>query len=293
VASRRVSWAEVYERLRAAPAGRLFGVPRGGAIVAGLTGRAVDDPRDADWIVDDVARTGATLDALMARTSKPGWALFDVRARPQSDSALVMPWDARKDLSTHGRLVAIGRELLEVLGYDPSCPGLVQTPDRWARWWQEFHTVDPAGVDVTFDAVTSGQLVAVSGVRVWSLCEHHLLPFVADVTIAYVPNGRILGLSKFARIAQRAGRRLQLQERLTEEIASCVERVTASPDLGVIAIGRHLCMEARGVRSAGRTSTVALRGALRTDPSLRSDLYRLAGVPSSTVDPWLGEPARQ
>src|SRR5262245_13700030 len=99
------------------------------------------------------------------------------------------------------RLLELGRELLVALGEDPDREGLQGTPRRWADWWREFIEYDPGNTETTFSSVSTDQLVCVSGMRVFSLCEHHLLPMWCDVSIGYVPGDKVLGLSKFARIA--------------------------------------------------------------------------------------------
>lgn len=111
--------------------------------------------------------------------------------------------------------------------------------------------------------------------RVWSLCEHHLLPFWCDVSIGYIARKRIVGLSKFARIAHDAAHRLQVQERLVEQIANRVASVSGSPDVAVLARGEHLCMSMRGVRTKGLATSSALRGAFKR-PALRAEFLGLA-----------------
>lgn len=274
--SRYVPWDEVYERLKGMPPGKLFGIPRGGAIIAGLTGRAVDCPEEADWVVD-VIDGSSPAGAVTTSTEKPLWAMFDRRIDKLGDTKIVFPWDHPAAVGGRDPLERIANELLLELGYDVSQPGLVGTPGRWARWWREFHAFDPGNTDVAFDVVTTSQLVLVTGIKVWSLCEHHLLPFHAEVSIAYCPHGRAIGLSKFARLAHQAAHRLQLQERLTEEIAGAVERIGGSGDVAVLLRGRHLCMEARGVRSAARTDSFVTRGAFTQDLGLRADVLQLVG----------------
>jgi GTP cyclohydrolase I len=281
----RVTWDEVYDRLRSAPAGRLFGVPGAGAVVAGLTGRAVDRLEDADCIVYALPRTSA-LERPAEWAAKPVWTLFDGEAEVYERSHLVFPWEGRDD-SVQGRMERIGRELLVTLGYDPESERLRDTPRRWARWWREFHAFDAGRLDTSFQVSTSHQVVTVSGIRVWSICEHHLLPFVADIAILYVPEGRLLGLSKFARIARRAAHRLQLQERLAEEIADAVTELAGSADVAILVRGRHLCMEVRGIRTPAQTESLVTRGAFRHDPSLRADIRHLAGMAPSRSTAWL------
>ena len=109
------------------------------------------------------------------------------------------------------RLEQIGHDLLLAIGEDPSREGLVRTPHRWASWWQEFIEYDAGNTDVTFEMVRTDQMVVVSGIKIWSLREHHLLPFWCEVAIGYIADGKVLGLSKFARIAHMASHRLQIQ----------------------------------------------------------------------------------
>ncbi|MFE7612015.1 GTP cyclohydrolase I [Streptomyces celluloflavus] len=151
----------------------------------------------------------------------------------------------------------IARNLLIEIGEDPDRDGLKETPARFARWWREFSHYDAGVVDTLFPLQTEGQVVMVSDINVWSLCEHHLLPFSCAITIAYRPEGDVLGLSKFARIAQRHAHRLQVQERLVRDIADEVTKVTGSEDVAVVATGEHLCMSMRGIRTqAAMTSAV-------------------------------------
>jgi GTP cyclohydrolase IA len=174
-------------------------------------------------------------------------------------------------------LEEIGRLLLLTLGQDLTDASLRETPRRWARWWQEFMGYQDSNTDTAFESVTDDQMVVVRGVRVWSLCEHHLLPFNCDVTMAYLPTDRILGLSKFARIAKLHARRLQVQERLTANIADHIQRVTGSPDIAVTGEGEHLCMTMRGAQAPATMCSSVLRGRFRDDPRTRQEFLHLAG----------------
>lgn len=172
-------------------------------------------------------------------------------------------------------LERIGRELLVAIGENPHRDGLLETPRRFAEWWLELIEYDPGRTDVTFEAVSVDQLVVVKGLEVWSLCEHHLLPFRATIAVGYLAAERVLGLSKFGRIAQQAAHRLQLQERLVQEIADAVEAATGSNSVAVLAKGEHLCMSMRGIRMRAELVTSVMRGRFR-DSDLRSELLRLA-----------------
>ena len=173
------------------------------------------------------------------------------------------------------RLKFLGRELLIAIGENPDEPRIKDTPTRWAKWWREFIEHDPGKVETAFEAVRVDQMVAVSGMKVWSLCEHHLLPFHCEVSIAYIPSGKILGLSKFGRIARDAGSRLQIQERLVQDIATQVMALTGSPDVAVIAQGEHLCMTMRGVKMAASMTSSVLEGVFR-QPEVRLEFLNLA-----------------
>jgi GTP cyclohydrolase IA len=173
------------------------------------------------------------------------------------------------------RLLALGRELLLAIGEDPDREGLRETPRRWADAWREFIEYDPGTTETTFASVSSDQLVCVSGIRVASLCEHHLLPFWCNVSIGYIPNAKVLGLSKFARIAQQFAHHLQLQERLGEQIADEVSRITGTQHVAVVLKGEHYCMTARGIRMPGRMTSSVMRGVFRTESQTRMEFLRL------------------
>src|SRR5258708_19874510 len=131
-------------------------------------------------------------------------------------------------------LEQLGRDLLLTLGENPDREGLVDTPRRWAAWWKEFIDYQPGTTDTTFESVTTDQMVVISGMRVYSMCEHHLMPFWCDISIGYVVRDKVLGLSKFARIAHESAHKLQLQERMVCEIATHVQTITPSPDISLL-----------------------------------------------------------
>lgn len=166
--------------------------------------------------------------------------------------------------------------IIEAIGEDIIRPGLRDTPRRVARWWQEFVEYDPGDATTTFESVTTDQMVVVSGMRIWSLCEHHLLPFWCDVSIGYITGERVLGLSKFARIAERRAHSLQIQERLVEEIADDIAAATGVNDVAVIARGEHLCMTMRGIRKPAIMTSSVMRGMFHDEAEARAEFLRLA-----------------
>lgn len=188
------------------------------------------------------------------------------------DQTLDWTWPASKPGGVdHERLLWLGRELLLALGEDPEREGLRDTPMRFANWWREFIEYDSGELGTTFASVTADQLVIVSGMRVWSLCEHHLLPFWCDVSIAYLVQGKVLGLSKFARIAHKCAHRLQIQERLVTQIADEVCGLTEAEDVAVLARGEHLCMSMRGIQTHAILTSADMRGKFRHNAELRAE----------------------
>ncbi|HEU4760808.1 MAG TPA: GTP cyclohydrolase I FolE [Gemmatimonadales bacterium] len=170
---------------------------------------------------------------------------------------------------------------LELLGEDPTRDGLVRTPHRVAeslRWLTRGYEMDVAEVvNGAVFAEAHENMVLVRDVEVYSLCEHHMLPFYGRAHIAYVPNGRIIGLSKLPRIVEIFARRLQVQERLTEQIADAIDEVLAPAGVGVVLECEHLCMMMRGVeKQNSKTISSALRGCFRNDSRTRDEFLRLA-----------------
>lgn len=160
----------------------------------------------------------------------------------------------------HEKVKSLVTELLVALGEDPSREGLQETPRRIANFWRDFIEYEPGKIDTTFAAVKHNQMVCVTGMRVWSMCEHHMLPFWCDVAIAYIADDKVLGLSKFARIAHKHAHKLTLQEQLVSDIANEVVEILGTQDVAVMAKGEHLCMTMRGIRTPHRMISSALNG---------------------------------
>ena len=160
----------------------------------------------------------------------------------------------------HAKVKSLVKELLTALGEDPNREGLKETPRRIANFWQEFIEYDAGKIDTTFSAVKHNQMVCVTGMRVWSMCEHHMLPFWCDVSIAYIADDKVLGLSKFARIAHKHAHKLTLQEQLVSDISDELVGILGTDDVAVMAKGEHLCMTARGIRTPHKMISSALNG---------------------------------
>ncbi|NUO65682.1 MAG: GTP cyclohydrolase I FolE [Gemmatimonadaceae bacterium] len=178
----------------------------------------------------------------------------------------------------YARMVA---RQLELLGEDPSREGLVRTPVRVARamrWLTRGYTLDVQRVvgNAVFES-ESENMIMVRDIEFYSLCEHHMIPFFGRVHVAYIPDRKIVGLSKLPRLVEVFARRLQVQERLTEEIACAVDDVLKPKGVGVVVEAAHLCMMMRGVeKQASKTITSALRGVFRSDARTRDEFLRLA-----------------
>ncbi|MFE1405423.1 GTP cyclohydrolase I [Streptomyces sp. NPDC058770] len=176
------------------------------------------------------------------------------------------------------RVAGLIAQLLLELGEDPAREGLIGTPDRVAAWWSAFLSSDDTAMTTCFaESQLSDQLVIVGGMSVWSLCEHHMLPMNLQVTAGYVPEGEVVGLSKFGRIAAHFAGRLQVQERFTEQFAEYLTGVIGRKDVAVAVRGVHLCMSMRGVRmEAARTTTLHTGGRFATDPVLNQQFLAAA-----------------
>jgi GTP cyclohydrolase I len=173
------------------------------------------------------------------------------------------------------------RRELELIGEDPKREGLLKTPLRVANS-MKFLTqgYDSSAEDVVGKGIFKEEhdnMIMVRDIELYSLCEHHMLPFFGKAHVAYIPNGKIVGLSKIPRIVDVYARRLQVQERLTEQIAEGLCRVLNPSGVGVVIEAYHLCMMMRGVQKQNsKTITSALRGAFREDPKTRDEFLRLA-----------------
>ena len=182
------------------------------------------------------------------------------------------------------RIAAAVREILVALGEDPDRDGLQDTPARVSRMYAEVlagRGVDPARhLEVTF-AEDHHEMVVVKDIPFESLCEHHMLPFFGKAHVAYVPNGRIVGLSKIARVVEEYARRLQVQERLSSQVADLLMERLEPQGVGVVMEATHTCMTMRGIRKPGAAMvTSAVRGTFKTRRATRSEFMSFIGKPA-------------
>lgn len=260
----------------------VYPIPRGGVpatlalLPFGLNLNLVDDPLGADFIMDDLIDTGATAEKF-AGYGKPVFALIDKRMWTGGNDWVLWPWegDAPSSIADH-----ITR-LIQYIGDDPTRGGLAETPDRVAaawKFWGKGYDENPADILKVFEDGAEGvnEMVLVKNIPFYTHCEHHMAPFFGTATVGYIPDGKIVGLSKINRLVDCFARRLQVQERLTGQIADALMEHLQPKGAGVIINARHLCMESRGVCQQGHsTATSALRGVL-LDGSPRQEFLMLA-----------------
>ena len=188
-----------------------------------------------------------------------------------------LPWTQP---TTETRFQSAVKDMLELVGEDPDREGLLKTPERVERamrWITRGYDLDAAEVigDALFEE-SHQNMIVVRDIEFYSMCEHHMLPFFGKAHVAYIPNGRIVGLSKVARVVDVFARRLQVQERLTDQIAEALDDALSPRGVGVVLEASHFCMMMRGVeKQNSRTLTSALRGVFREDASTRDEFLRL------------------
>jgi len=170
--------------------------------------------------------------------------------------------------------------IIASIGEDLNRPGLLDTPDRAAKAFQFLtrgynQTLDEVVNDALFPS-DSEEMIMVKDIELYSLCEHHLLPFIGKAHVAYIPTGKVLGLSKIARIVDMFARRLQIQEQLTIQIAESVQEITGASGVGVIIEAKHMCMMMRGVEKQNSSmKTSAMLGSFRTNQATRNEFLSL------------------
>lgn len=263
---------------------RVYGVPRGGIPAAYILQAhlrnctVVDDPDDATIIFDDLIDSGGTKKKWERRyPDVPFYALY---TKAPDDGWIEFPWETSHDgQDTSGHDIAI--RLLQFIGEDPTRGGLLDTPKRMMKAWRTWtagYDQDPAAIMKVFEdgAEKCDEMVVVRDIPFYSHCEHHLAPIFGVAHIGYIPDGKIVGLSKLSRLTDVFARRLQVQERLTNQIADALQDNLNPVGVGVVIEARHLCMESRGICKQGhKTVTSALRGDMRDDPSTRNEFLNL------------------
>lgn len=289
-----LTWADITSacdalsgRWNGMPVTGVYGVPTGGAPVAVAVANQLrvplmDTPGRGTLVVDDLVDSGKTLGRYVgtevigvdALYRKPWSPLHLAPDAEELEGWLVFPWE-----HTGAPEDAVVR-LLSYIGEDPNRDGLVETPGRVCRALREMtagYALDPKTILATSFDCEYDEMVIVRGVPFTSMCEHHMLPFTGHATVAYIPRSRVCGLSKLVRLVDVYARRLQMQERMTMQIADALEENLDPLGIGVVVKGVHSCMSCRGVNKAGEMVTSALRGAMLDTPQARAEFMSLAG----------------
>lgn len=267
---------------------RAYGIPRGGvhALHLALAARPdltpVEDPARAAVLLDDIIDSGATAARYRQRYGVRTLALVDKQGadRDWLGRWVTFPWE-RAGGEAAGPEENV-RRLLEYVGEDPSREGLRETPARVLKAYREMfsgYKTDVAGLFKVFEDGACDELVLLRDVSFTSVCEHHLLPFTGRAHVAYVPDGRVIGLSKLARIVDAYARRAQVQERLTVQVTKALDEHLRPKGSACVVQAHHACMSCRGVGKPGSTMvTSSLTGVFRENPAARSEFLSLLRV---------------
>jgi len=176
-------------------------------------------------------------------------------------------------------------KVLELLGEDPSREGLLKTPSRVAKslkFLTEGYALDPKEIlNQALFSSSNDEMVVVRDIEFYSMCEHHMLPIIGRAHVAYIPDGKVVGLSKIPRIVNLYARRLQIQEQMTEQIADAISETIKPKGVAVVIHARHMCMEMRGVQKINSTTvSSALRGLFKSDQRTRNEFYNIINTPA-------------
>lgn len=258
----------------------VYGIPKGGMIATAFLQKATVtwDVSKADIILDDLVDSGKT--KLKHTTQFPDvefFCLYDKQAE-KDKRWIVFPWEKDHPSGEDTIQQNIVRQL-QFIGEDSNREGLRDTPDRVVRSWRELfagYSADPAGLFRSFDADGYDQIVLLKDIEMYSMCEHHILPFFGKAHVAYIPDGNVIGISKLARLVDCFARRLQIQERIGEQVTSMLMKYLKPQGAICIIEATHMCMRMRGCNKQNSTMvTSSLKGVFMTDSSARQELLQL------------------
>lgn len=278
----------------------IWGIPRGGVTPAALVEAAdplflvVDRPSEADFAIDDIVGTGRTANRVHRDYGLDTAVLFGHDYDPpvehviangelltREDGFVHFPWEQTLDASGYDSAHDSVTRMLCAIGEDPNREGLIDTPKRvvaaWGEWFKGYNQNPEEVLKVFQDGAEGyGEMVLLTNIPVYSHCEHHITPFVGVAHVAYIPKGKIVGLSKLARVVEIFSRRLQVQERMTNQIADALVEHLNPLGVAVVVHAKHFCMASRGVQMPGvDTHTSAMRGAFFDNPQTRAEFMSL------------------
>lgn len=263
--NRSITWTEIKDRVsKLDRTKKYYGVPRGGQYIAALL-NPVDTPEEADIIIDDLIDSGTT--KLKWESNYPDKPFIALYNKQEGDEGwLEFPWELKGDIE-------IEENVLRILEYfdNANREGLKETPKRYIKFLKEFLS-PPEFNFTTFDAEGTDEMIVQKQIPFYSLCEHHLAPFFGVAHVAYIPNGKIVGLSKLARCVDLYSRGFQNQERITTQIADRLMKELDARGVAVVLEAQHLCMSMRGVKKPGvPTITSKMVGLFKEDLNCRNE----------------------
>jgi len=276
-----MTWEEAQARASRYKGGACYGIPRGGLYVAAMLGKATDNIQEAEYIVDDITDSGKTAERwLTLYPDKKFFSLVDKTTVADSKLGwVVFPWEAADN--EHSPTDAV-RRLLEYIGEDCNREGLLKTPQRVVKAYDEMLDGYTSNIDAlftTFDGEGRDQIIAVKDISFVSMCEHHMLPFTGLAHVAYLPVNKVIGASKIPRLVAAFAHRLQIQERLTEQVASTLMDKLQPAGVAVIIQATHECMRCRGIKCAtSKLVTSVMLGEFRNDVNTKQEVLALLGI---------------
>ena len=270
-----ITWDEIFIRAikikNKYPNANFWGVPRGGQVVAGIIGNAVDNIQDCDVIVDDLIDSGSTKERY--KTFEKPFEVLINKKKEYKDEWIVFPWEVKEE--GEETVEDNVKRLLQYFGEDVNREGLKDTPKRYVKFFKEFLN-PPKWNCTTFKGEGYDEMIVQTNIPFHSLCEHHIAPFFGEGHIAYIPNERIVGLSKLARTLETYSRRLQNQERITTQVAEFLWKELQPKGVAVVLTAKHMCMEMRGVKKHDtNTTTSKMMGSFKEDYKARTEFLNL------------------
>lgn len=264
-----ITWQEIKTAVSTLPRDKkYYGVPRGGQPIAALL-NPVDTPEEADFIIDDLIDSGTTKKKW--ETLYPNIPFIGLFNTQDFNGAwLVFPWEQKGEIE-------IEENILRILEFfdDPTREGLKETPRRYIKFLKEFLSPEPFNF-TTFDGEGTDEMIIQTDIPFYSLCEHHLAPFFGKAHVAYIPDGKIVGLSKLARVVDKFARRFQNQERITTQIAVELQEKLQAKGVAVVLEAQHLCMSMRGIKKPHtQTITSKMVGRFKEDLNARNEFLNL------------------
>ncbi|CAK0779703.1 GTP cyclohydrolase IA [Gammaproteobacteria bacterium] len=259
----------------------VYGIPRGGAIVAGLLHphcHVVDNAQDANYLIDDILDSHQTrLKWQSMYHNIQFFGLIDKKNDPQwGNKWIEFPWETNEPTPSGEDIVT---RMIEYLGENPNREGLKDTPKRVVKSWSEFyggyHLFAEDILSAKFDQGTYSEFVILKDIEFQSHCEHHLCEFSGRAHFGYLPDERVVGISKIARLVDMYARRLQIQERMSDQIVQSFQEIVQPKGCGVVIEATHSCMTCRGIKSPNvKMVTSALRGSFR-EPAMKAEFFHL------------------